>query len=503
MRSHREKLILYAFLLLCLVASSRTAFADEYTVGYYRTAGVALAHCQAAVPAEFCKTGSQLGYASTVFYRVLRSDGSPTQNTVSSQTHRYIYFVILSTGACPEGTTEDSTGYCAPDEFLNCAADVPQFAYFRASVLTAVPGQVCDQQCAYVNSGTIFDDSDSMITANYTATGAECGDNDVLQALTPGTPVQNNEGQDCYLNYGLQFCNDPNDPQPTCFTSDGLREVTCPEKKPNSNCGFVNGMYTCVDKRGDGDPYCGQVNGELVCFLPDDKAGSSNALPISTTSPDNPRNGGNADGDPTNDVFANETEVVSNGLTKAQIQQAMQEAIAKGYSPNVPSNAGGAGAPTSGGSGSPGEPGEFDDSGIIEAINGQTGDLTDTLDGLLGGDAPGLPGIGELTDPVANALADASDLVGDAGTGVYSVTGQGLDGFNGTIFGMMPAAGNCAVLTYDLVPGERWPISVDINLCHIETVRTLLEWAFYVATVWTLFSMAVATRQQPATTSGA
>ena len=75
---------------------------------------------------------------------------------------------------------------------------------------------------------------------------------------------------------------------PVCYEVDG--KTVCPE--PDNVCGIKNGVFSCVDPVVEG---CGSFNGEQVCFTPQgDK--------VQPESPDHPKNGGNLDGDDTNDV---------------------------------------------------------------------------------------------------------------------------------------------------------------------------------------------------------
>ena len=84
---------------------------------------------------------------------------------------------------------------------------------------------------------------------------------------------------------GMQMCLTDD---PACYEVDG--KTVCPE--PDNVCGIKNGVFTCVDPVVEG---CGSFNGEQVCFTPQgDK--------VEPESPDHPKNGGNLDGDDTNDV---------------------------------------------------------------------------------------------------------------------------------------------------------------------------------------------------------
>ncbi|WP_155903091.1 hypothetical protein [Marinobacter gelidimuriae] len=91
----------------------------------------------------------------------------------------------------------------------------------------------------------------------------------------------------CVVNSdGMEMCLTDD---PACYEVDG--KTVCPE--PDNVCGTKNGAFSCVDPVVEG---CGSFNGEQVCFTPDgDK--------VEPESPDHPKNGGNLDGDDTNDVI--------------------------------------------------------------------------------------------------------------------------------------------------------------------------------------------------------
>lgn len=88
----------------------------------------------------------------------------------------------------------------------------------------------------------------------------------------------------CVEFQGDQVCltDDPN-----CYDVNGKQVCST----PNSVCGFKNGAYECISPVAEG---CGYFNGEMVCFTPDGQK-------VDQDSPDHPQNGGNLDGDDTND----------------------------------------------------------------------------------------------------------------------------------------------------------------------------------------------------------
>jgi hypothetical protein len=95
----------------------------------------------------------------------------------------------------------------------------------------------------------------------------------------------------CVINSaGMQMCLTDD---PACYLVDGKN--VCPE--PDNVCGIKNGTFSCVDLVEEG---CGTFNGELVCF-------TTEGVKVESDSPDHPDNGGNLDGDDSNDVTDSRT----------------------------------------------------------------------------------------------------------------------------------------------------------------------------------------------------
>jgi len=85
---------------------------------------------------------------------------------------------------------------------------------------------------------------------------------------------------------GVEFCISD---QPGCYEQGG--NTICPT--PDAICGVKNGAFKCVQPETEG---CGSFNGERICFEP-------NGDKVENDSPDHPDNGGNLDGDETNDRY--------------------------------------------------------------------------------------------------------------------------------------------------------------------------------------------------------
>jgi hypothetical protein len=99
--------------------------------------------------------------------------------------------------------------------------------------------------------------------------------------------------QNCIIDdAGQSLCLDAD---PLCYSVDG--KTVCPSS--DSVCGYKNDVFSCVTPAEEG---CGTFNGELLCFTPD-------GIQVDPLSPDHPDNGGNLDGDDTNDVTDSRTEL--------------------------------------------------------------------------------------------------------------------------------------------------------------------------------------------------
>lgn len=104
------------------------------------------------------------------------------------------------------------------------------------------------------------------------------GEDDPADEVPPGCVVDSETGHEICLS-----------DEPGCYIADG--KTICPT--PDMVCGTKNGTFSCVAPEAEG---CGYFNGEKVCFAPDGEK-------VDNTSPDHPDNGGNLDGDETNDMI--------------------------------------------------------------------------------------------------------------------------------------------------------------------------------------------------------
>lgn len=103
--------------------------------------------------------------------------------------------------------------------------------------------------------------------------------------------------------------------QPNCGTLNG--EAYC--NGETDKCGTVNGVFMCIPHSGSRD--CTYANGEYVCIDP------KTNTKISSSSPDHPDNGGNADGNPNNDPTANDNGTSSGTTTQGAGSGATNKSI--------------------------------------------------------------------------------------------------------------------------------------------------------------------------------
>ncbi|MWV13748.1 hypothetical protein F3I62_16735 [Pseudomonas sp. R-28-1W-6] len=175
---------------------------------------------------------------------------------------------------------------------------------YTAGGTYSTPRAVSYNGCEYIpspggnSSGFLNseDPSNSYCVAQYAATGdpmaageaPEVADEDVM------------DQDDGCTSMGVHtFCQDPE--QPNCGSMDG--QAYC--YSADDTCGTVNGEFMCVPDTSSRK--CTYSNGVYVCINP--QTGEQ----ISDTSADHPNNGGNADGDDTNDEQAPGSVTVGGG----------------------------------------------------------------------------------------------------------------------------------------------------------------------------------------------
>lgn len=258
------------------------------------------------------------------------------------------------------------------------------------------------------------------------------GEDDPADEVPPGCVVDSETGHEICLS-----------DEPGCYIADG--KTICPT--PDMVCGTKNGTFSCVAPEAEG---CGYFNGEKVCFAPDGEK-------VDNTSPDHPDNGGNLDGDETNDMIDSRPPS-EGGDPDNQIDSPI--------------------APT--------EPGDeatektardqlkelkkindaLDEMGKGEPLKGDeaSSKIDDAIPGLL--DNTGIDG---LTDGLGSNPFGSGDL----GT------------LPGIADGLMPQ-GTCIAYSQDIIGFGTFQITCD----DTALLRTILSWLFYVITAIYLFQLA-------------
>lgn len=184
---------------------------------------------------------------------------------------------------------------------------------------------ICSNDCQYYNTGTAFDSANGYLYEDYSPTGFECNGEEPVLPLNIGTynftPPQSYPDYECFLNLSLWNCyQPPNYNYPAiCFldnNGDYGQEVSCTTDVSSDIsqevCGYINGVYGCYDPNNE----CQYVSGDYYCFVP------GSGVPVPSSSPDHPLNGGNLDGNENNDPTS--TDDVSN-ITQPNDQTVIDE----------------------------------------------------------------------------------------------------------------------------------------------------------------------------------
>ena len=396
---------------------------------------------------------------------------------VSGGGHTVFGFRVQET--CPSPLIENPvTHLCEPPP--ECPSDAPTAYRIELSpprVGYSPESLVCHADCQYgYNSGS-FDDSTDSVQNNYVPLGAACtGEEDVVTLVEGGSTTEGDEG--CAVLSSYAICTPPVGPA-QCFTNAGGSlgdPISCPSSQDDSErCGFIAGDYQCLDMSSAS---CGSVMGKFVCF-PKGATGVS-PLPLAGDDPDNPLNGGNADGNSGNDVFPDAAAVGAGGLSQEDIKKEMQKrGVANAYDDAM-------------GFGSGAGEGDFDASGIIDAINGVGGTLEeiqsdmDTDFGELTGD--GIPDYQQQLDDANQVNYDA---IGAAGTGVYEFDAD-VSGISNILKAVVPQPTACVVIPMPLfVGGVADSLELSLDTCLLNTPRIILGWLFYVLTVYSSYMILI------------
>ena len=257
----------------------------------------------------------------------------------------------------------------------------------------------------------------------------------------------------CAINEqtGKEFCISEEE---GCYEVDG--DTVCPT--PDMVCGVKNDAFSCVAPQEEG---CGYFNGELVCFDPDGEK-------VENDSPDHPDNGGNLDGDETNDVTDSRDDETEGGdpnnqpgeIPETQPGDEATEATAR---KNLQEN-----------------------KKTAENTEKSAESLEDIKETL---DKEKLENQDEITGSIDQASADAIaetgvddhiSGIGDSEIGTDAVGDSGT-----TLKNALPADGSCTELRTELIEGKFFEISCE----DTSRLREVLSWVFYISTVWYLFNL--------------
>lgn len=329
-----------------------------------------------------------------------------------------------------------------------------------------VPGTVldglagCGNGCQYQPSSIFYDFDYNEEVVLLEPNGYPCfGDEPSLSSIfvhqhspAESHPEPANHLNFCYSINGFLWCKAPEDQLPSCYYQlpDGTRSssVSCsmvqnsgsPSSEQQQVCGTKNGIYQCVSDVTN----CASFQGEIICLDPDRE-------PIDSNSPDHPINGGNADGNPFNDVFADSTDVVNNGWTVQQRQQSALSAqeIARA---------------------------------IDTALSDDFAKLTNQSAEIPVGDQAALNEAGLITDALQG--------VGDQDGIGFTVTPFGDINLFGSL---LPTPQACEVFSFVLI--EDVGLEFSIDTCQLTLFKTLAEWLVYAMTVLAFYRILITVRE--------
>jgi len=269
----KRGLLLGLLFFMSTSANADTIVSRYFSNGIY-SQGNAQAQCDsdAAADSTSCARGGNNNY---YFYSVCE-----TPDCTSYFNNRYWW----DENSCSEGTVSDpNTG--------ECLAPVPdQLCENRPSILSdSGTSNFSNNGCNYKQCGSVVDADNGTYNILFCADEGYCVDSFLGCDADNANPETQDINNGCMSKGGVTVCIDDEDPN-SCYMVDGVKQCF----KENSICGVKNGTMQCVSQNED---TCSSHNGELVCFKP-----SGDPELIDPDSADHPDNGGNADGDDTNDI---------------------------------------------------------------------------------------------------------------------------------------------------------------------------------------------------------
>lgn len=478
---------------LTLLAWGQFSFAENfYWAGVLSNESAYGSSPVSACKAVLSKVSKKEGV--TLYYGWIDYSGATAVNCFYSGNNpptQYFRFGVFRYGdSCPSGSTyNESTGECLGSKDCSSTAgkeirksQVCQ--YNKATKLADCESQIAFEGCKYTGSGgksCSFNDAGQYIcTGSYYGSGEDNGTAEDTCSGESCKPVDASEpNTNCVKSNGIEMCFDPKNPG--CGTING--KEGCFQEKPG--CGVFNGTYQCVDNDKP-SRNCAYFNGKQVCFDPKDPT-----KVIPDTSSDHPANGGNADGDDTNDPRpSGGTGGSSQGSNAGATNQAIND-LGEKLGPKIDKT-----------------------NSLLDGISQKFDELTEGLfgdqlkDSDMGVDgeakqageqaAAGLPGIfNEEQEKIQKQRDEEADsylkgLPHKVEKEWFGVNGE-LVGLNNVLDKILPTAMGCA--------DYRIPLFLDSNnatlvipVCQLTRVKPLLEWVIWTITLiglWKIFYSAL------------
>jgi hypothetical protein len=332
----------------------------------------------------------------------------------------------------------------------------------------------------------------TSLNSVYIYDGTNCDSSDGYPEIDPAS--ETGAGESCNEENGFRICNTPD------VDGDGAPEM--PPLEVNEGCMSVTNITTgntnvvCGEPEGDNGFNDGETcgitpDGTYGCY-PDNECTFKNGNPVcldssgnyvGTDSPDNPLNGGNLDGNNSNDILDSESTILSPALTDDQLinnsnaSNLLTEDLAP-YLINIDNS-----VKTNG-----------------EKVDASNVLLTSIASGITQLNTGG--GSGDNSDLIENVTpTEASDMVtglefdnidfteyvGDPESGVGLGNTFGGDNFtlDGQITGLLPSVSACSDLRMEV----KGITMLNLTCASMNTIRNLLSWVIYFMLVVHIFNV--------------
>lgn len=460
---------------LTLLAWGQFSFADDYVWAFNnnplggpnpedaarRLSPVSFISCSyVSIDEATCKFSTNTGYENLTFYRW--------------------------GNGCPSGTRPNPNNYDRCEEVqepkdCSAASGKAIYAGLQCKYIPELKNFSCPSTvkytdgCEYVtapNGTNRCDVATSQCANRFIGTGSEASSGAEECTSTNCVPVPTQTpppaGEGCVTNGSNTTCITNEDKG--CVSVNG-KEV-CYE--PGKQCGTFSGTFTCIASEKP-NRNCVYANGKQVCLDPKDPTKQ-----IAETSSDHPINGGNADGDDTNDPRAPGAVGTSPQGSNAGATNQGLEDLGEKLGPKIDKT-----------------------NSLLDGIGQKINDIIEGLfgdefsDSDLGAEgeakqageeaAAGLPAIFEeqqekiLEERDTQADAYLKSLPNTVEKEWFGVDGQ-LVGLNDVLNKVLPTAMGCA--------DYRIPLSLDsynanivLPVCELTRIKPLLEWVIWMITL--------------------